>query len=333
LSTSTGAISFYYVPDTQTCEICPKADPLAVLNTPTFLVMISFALFGIFVTIASMCCMNTSEKKKTKAKKNAATLEDVKNKLVKNSNDHQVNRDGSVTFFREDSSIQDSVPFNQMRTISYPVATVTIIESATIPERKITTSSIVIVKASNPTAASITIMRAMQVKLKTLISFGQIAINIGFNLDVVYPDLYAQFLASLGIVNFDLVPSLGLQCRFNSFDYIDRMLAVTISPLIIAFILGIFYIVIVYFISSNVESDKELEKRYPIPENCPSEVAAKLTAKDMKIHRRSFAHCDKNGGGTIDMSEVALVIREFDPDVTASRVQELIKVRIFVRES
>lgn len=40
----------------------------------------------------------------------------------------------------------------------------------------------------------------------------------GFNCNISFPPLFENFLTGIKVVNLDIIPSLGLNCRFNSFD-------------------------------------------------------------------------------------------------------------------
>ena len=53
------------------------------------------------------------------------------------------------------------------------------------------------------------------------------------------PRLFAKVLRGLALVNLDIVPALGLECAFNKFNYIDKMLLVTLTPLALALLLMI----------------------------------------------------------------------------------------------
>jgi hypothetical protein len=66
-------------------------------------------------------------------------------------------------------------------------------------------------------------IQAAQVKIKSMISFGQISANVGFNCNIHFPNSVERTLATFGVLNLDLVPSLGLQCRYSSFDYIHKV--------------------------------------------------------------------------------------------------------------
>jgi len=48
-------------------------------------------------------------------------------------------------------------------------------------------------------------------------------------------------LATLSVFNFDILPALGLTCHLARFDYIDKMLAVTLVPVVLVALVGMGY--------------------------------------------------------------------------------------------
>jgi len=49
--------------------------------------------------------------------------------------------------------------------------------------------------------------------------------------------MFENVLSALAVVNIDIIPSLGMSCKLSSFDYTDKIFAVTLVPLFIGFIL------------------------------------------------------------------------------------------------
>jgi hypothetical protein len=192
-------------------------------------------------------------------------------------------------------------------------------------------------------------LKSTQTKLKLLVAFVQIVINIGFNCNVTFPDVTERFFDKLGIFNFDIVPSLGLSCRFPSFDYVSRMIIVTAVPLFLALALGIAYCFIRLFFgdadSIKIEkSDEELEAMYG-PHDASSEVTDDedenpvrhhttrahrretlqvLTDEDLVAFRRVFYYVDKDFSGYIDREELRSAFEEFQPDAKSETIDEIL---------
>jgi len=121
-------------------------------------------------------------------------------------------------------------------------------------------------------------LKSAQTKLKALVAFVQIVVNVDSNCNIVFPEVTARFFDKLGIFNLDIVPSLGLNCRFSSFDYVNRMIVVTIVPLLVSLLLAVAYFINSCFCdckwlnklkngahdtgNQQIRSDAELKKIY-----------------------------------------------------------------------
>lgn len=81
-------------------------------------------------------------------------------------------------------------------------------------------------------------IKAIQVEVKTFISFSQIVVNKDFNCNIKFPGVFSNLITYFTIVNLDMVPSLGLACSFEGFDYADQVVFVTAGPLLAAAPLG-----------------------------------------------------------------------------------------------
>ena len=99
------------------------------------------------------------------------------------------------------------------------------------------------------------VWKSAATRVKALVAFMQIVSSIGFNCDVTFPAVFEQILGALSIFNMDVVPALGLQCYFDSFDYIDKLTVVTVGPLAVASMLG------VQFVLSLCSSDPAKRKK------------------------------------------------------------------------
>ena len=81
-----------------------------------------------------------------------------------------------------------------------------------------------------------------KVKLKCFVSFSQIVATVGFTCNVSFPSIFETIISPLALMNLNIVPALGLQCRFNGFDYVDTMILITVAPLVMASLIGLAYI-------------------------------------------------------------------------------------------
>ena len=88
-------------------------------------------------------------------------------------------------------------------------------------------------------------LRKYQITFKALTSFGQIVGSVGFNCAISFPPLFERALALMRFLSFDITPALGLSCRLQSFDYVDKVISVTLFPLVLCGILGVAYMAVV----------------------------------------------------------------------------------------
>ena len=94
-------------------------------------------------------------------------------------------------------------------------------------------------------------------KARMLIATWQITLAISFNCVIAFPDLFEEALSYLAIASLDIVPELGLDCYYASFDYASKMVAVSLAPIGVAVLLCM-----VFFLSTWCSSGDNLEERY-----------------------------------------------------------------------
>ena len=184
---------YYLNPDDMTCEKCVDGIPM----TNTVLILAAGFAF-VFVLGLAFCLCNKKEaiensvkkaEKKMKAaegktKKSTPTrLMGLTDKLRKAHESMVVNKNGSMTFFKSIKS--DSPPktstITEVKTMPYAkVATTT----TTVEETHLVTSVKTTVAPSNVLQTVVSTTRSLQVKLKSITSFSQIAVNVAFNCQI-----------------------------------------------------------------------------------------------------------------------------------------------------
>jgi hypothetical protein len=134
------------------------------------------------------------------------------------------------------------------------------------------------------------------------LSFSQISVNISFNCNMDFPPVFANLLANLEVVNVDLLPSLGLNCRFSGFDYCDTMVATCMGAK-----------------AAALRAHQLLEERkgqYAVPD----ELEGAFDDDELDSFKTVFATCDSDGGGSIDASELAKLVRRLEPELLDEEV-------------
>jgi len=161
------------------------------------------------------------------------------------------------------------------------------------------------------------VLKKAQIKIKILVAFGQIAINTGFNCKVDFPKTFTAVLNALKLLNLDIVPSLGLQCKFN-FDYCSNMVIVCISPLIILFIL-----LVQYFKQTRLDMTES--KHVAVDDSSSYSASEELQVffrKKIKNYRKIFKYFDKDSSGELDRDEVLNMFSEIDLDATKKEIED-----------
>eukprot|EP00613_Pedinella_sp_CCMP2098_P051162 CAMPEP_0171819638 /NCGR_PEP_ID=MMETSP0992-20121227/2322_1 /TAXON_ID=483369 /ORGANISM="non described non described, Strain CCMP2098" /LENGTH=558 /DNA_ID=CAMNT_0012433939 /DNA_START=1066 /DNA_END=2742 /DNA_ORIENTATION=- len=101
-------------------------------------------------------------------------------------------------------------------------------------EATVTVETKTVIKPSTPVYSILVRMQQFHVKIKSLLSFGQIAVSISFNTAISFPQNFERVLSTLNVLNLDLVPALGMGCAFDGFDYVDKMMVMTLAPVVVA---------------------------------------------------------------------------------------------------
>ena len=142
-----------------------------------------------------------------------------------------VNGDLSVTF--NNSNEEETTPTSRTEVYAYATSVARVTEKITVTETtKIVMETKTTIKPGNHVFRFIAWLKRQQVFLKIFTGYSQISMNIAFNCNITFPALFEQFLVQLSILNLDVIPSFGLQCRFSNFDYISSMGALTSSLMI-----------------------------------------------------------------------------------------------------
>ena len=112
-------------------------------------------------------------------------------------------------------------------------------------------------------------------------------------------------------MNLDVMPGLGLACRFDSFDYIDSMVAQSLIPVFMSIILGLAY----FFLACTSSKKSKEEEAYELPRN----LRRKFTIKELRGLKTLFRHFDVDGGGFIDAKEMAALTKRLGLETTLLR--------------
>lgn len=76
---------------------------------------------------------------------------------------------------------------------------------------------------------------------KALASSFQIAVAIDFNCQILFPPIFKDILLAFNFVNLDIVPSLGLSCKFTGYNFTFKLLIATLAPIAVGAMLLCIY--------------------------------------------------------------------------------------------
>jgi hypothetical protein len=132
---------------------------------------------------------------------------------------------------------------------------------------------------------------------------------------IVFPETFQLLLGILKVLNFDVIPSLRLQCSFGNFDYTEKMVLQTLGPL------GVVALLWIAFLFERSKSTKvltDLKKRAETYDAGALESA--FEPKELTLYKITFSMFDLDGGGTVDKDEFSAVLQSFNPEKSQEEV-------------
>ncbi len=151
-------------------------------------------------------------------------------------------------------------------------------------------------------------------KVKHFIANFQIALNIGFNCHVRFPANFEKILSALRLLNWDLIPSLGLDCALNV-DFISRMVLVCVLPVALSILILLSYITSML---SERLTDRTLKRQYIFPQEEQGNMVN--ISNDLILIRRTFSTFDEDGCGKIKEENIKNVLTRVGRDPALSKV-------------
>jgi len=162
-------------------------------------------------------------------------------------------------------------------------------------------------------------------QFKALTSFFQIAVNISFNCTVIFTPGTQKLMDRMSLINFDILSSFSLVCEgtVGRINYIDKMLFVTIVPLLIVALLPL----VSFFIQLKSDFDFKRKFRNELKGmKIPDELAAVINVSDEQLLklRETFVYFDKDGSGSFTFEDLIKTMRvlNMNPD------EEQIKISV-----
>lgn len=138
-----------------------------------------------------------------------------------------------------------------------------------------------------------------------------------------FPEPFRGLLRSVVVVNLDVVGSLGLSCRFDSFNFLDQMFVTTAVPVAICALLGALYMLLRIRERATERERAAAGMRLLNVYVVPKSLQGAFTDLELSSIRRTFAEFDKDGSGSITKPELTQVLVNLNQDLTADAIDAM----------
>jgi hypothetical protein len=242
---------FYLDADANSCLTCEKGAKESLLITGV--------VFGMVLSLLSVASIALffrygKEKIETSSKR----MRSLVSSSLETIDATEVTEDyGSVTFTRVTEVETNEVSASTVVKVTTPFASIK--TKTTVATKGVVTTTIcTTVKPSSHIKSYASSLKQLQVQLKALTAFGQIAILISFNTGIEFPSIFKRILSAFSFLEFNFTPA-GLTCWLAKFDYIDSMVAVSVGPIALAALLSFVYVATTNTTKKNVDTVKARE--------------------------------------------------------------------------
>jgi len=234
---------YFFIAAERTCKQCGEVDAEARAAVPMVLFGLVFLVaVGVYLVFRSEALKELMQFWEAKLH-----LDEAKEKLVQQLEDIKRGMDDIAPF----SSIrgeEGSLAMSMERSYTLPSTVKSAMRATPVAKVRFKTTTVT-ETTIEVTAAPITELQAflhsievLRVPLKSLASFIQISLNIPFSCSIKFPGQFQRFLGAFALFNFDLLPALGLECEYQDYDYITKMIAMTTMPIALAGVLLLVYL-------------------------------------------------------------------------------------------
>jgi hypothetical protein len=163
------------------------------------------------------------------------------------------------------------------------------------------------------------VVSRFKMKVKALVSFSQVSVNIAFNTAVHFPSNFDQVLNGLKFANLDLVPSFA--CWMPRYDLINSMVFMSVIPMGLALILGITFIVV-----QVLHKRQKKRNRSHLQVEVSEELKGYFRPRELKVLKKTFQKFDVDNGGSINHEELKHMFSQHEQIVTDQEVQDIMNL-------
>lgn len=339
----------YFEPVAFACVACENVGMRTLFSAPT--IIITFALF-LVILLSKLCfwvarrsnhikqrklgklALEEEEEKKLdlddrvlSKEKKSNEFQILKEKLKQYNDSMDVGLDGTITFTKK-LGMKTEPPVAVTRT-----SIVTIIAKIDKVEEKHrglhkTITKRTLLKRSNATLRTLSDLEHAEVQIRMLVSYAQVAIQLGFVLDIDLPRIYADIVDIFTFITVDLIPSFGFQCRIDGYDYIHRVLLTCAIPtaLTVFLMLALLTALAKMQLKLKKELDTKKARLEYLDLSIPENLADLFTATELRDYTLVFMDFDIDGNGVVDKSELKTMIMQLDPKISAKEAEMQVDV-------
>jgi len=263
--------------------------------------------------------------------KKANEFQILKEKLKHHNDSMDVGADGTITFTKK-LDMQTEPPSTV--TTSTIVTAIAKIEKVEQKHRGLhkTVTKKTFLKHSNAILRTLSDLEHAAVQMRMLLSYGQVAVQLGFVLDIDFPKIYADVLDVFTFITLDLIPSLWFQCRIDGYDYIHRVLFTCAIPTVVTFFLGLAFLIARVKVQLKFKEERA-EKRKglnSLEKSIPDDLVDLFTPTELLDYKLVFMGFDINGNGAVDKNELKSIIMQLDFKISAKEAEKQVDVMFSV---
>jgi len=246
----------------------------------------------------------------------------LRDKLMLNNDSMDIGSDGTITFTTKSKKYEEPAPSTNWSVVLTLIARVDENLKTQLKEDKAITTR-TLIKPSNTMLQTFTYLERSEIKLKMLLCYGQVAIQLGFVLDIDFPDLYSRIVDRFYFILFDLIPSFGLRCRIDGYDYIHRLLFTCAIPTIMTIFLFVAYQVawVKAWLKLRHELAEKKERLEILSLSVPEHLAEIFTVTELRNFKLVFMDFDVDGNGVVDKDELKAMLMRLDPEISLKEAE------------
>ena len=341
------AAGTYFEPVALACISCGDAGVLSLFSAPT--VRITMALF--FIALFSKLFFWAARRHHhIKLRESGVSLLDQEEKEIAIDNNVMSKEKKSIEFEKLRKKLEllnDSMDVGANGTITFtkkfskhvePPATVTrttvitlIAKIEKVDEKHRELDEVItiktMIKPSNATLRTLSDLQQAEVRMKMLLSYGQVAVQLGFVIDVDFPEIYAYIIDLFTSISVDLIPSFGLQCHIDGYDYIHRALLTCAIPTFLTAVL--FFAFLGAWVKARLKLKGEMATKKSRLEylelSVPENLFKLLTSTELRDYKLVFMDFDLDSNGVVDRNELKTMVMRLDPEISTKEAEKQVE--------